>query len=145
MLNGRPLATIKKMLMMLLCAVVGGVMALILVVVLLLQNRPDLNIWHETVLAAEYSADAPVSDFEDYLALEARLLQQLDQQTLDRVPKEDRGPIRRYHRGSLSDPKRWARNWNRTFILEGAKPLAGILLLHGMSDSPYSLHALGSR
>ena len=53
--------------------------------------------------------------------------------------------ISRYHRGSLSDPNQWARNWNRTFVLERPSPRAGVLLLHGMSDSPYSLRHLGQR
>ena len=53
--------------------------------------------------------------------------------------------ISRYHRGSLSDPNQWARNWNRTFVLERSSPRAGVLLLHGMSDSPYSLRHLGQR
>ena len=139
------MAILKKILMLLLCATVGGVMALILVGVILLQNRPDLNVWHETRLEEEYNAESTVSDFQGYLALETRLFRQLEHQVLDQVPTSDRGPIKRYHRGSLSDPGRWDRNWNRTFILESTKPVAGVLLLHGMSDSPYSLHALGSR
>jgi alpha-beta hydrolase superfamily lysophospholipase len=34
-------------------------------------------------------------------------------------------------------------DWNRTFELNPPTPRGGILLLHGMSDSPYSLRALG--
>ena len=141
----RPLSIAKKIFMALLSAAVGGVVALILAGVILLQSRPDLNVWHETQLDGEYSTDASVSDFKGYLEMEARLFRQLERQVLDQVPQADRGPIKRYHRGSLSDPGRWDRNWNRTFTLEAADPLAGVLLLHGMSDSPYSLHALGSR
>ena len=136
---------LKKLLLALLCGALGGVFTLILVVVLLLDNRPDLKVWHEAELDAEYTADSPVADLKAYRVLEERLFQQLEQQVLDRVPPEDRGVLNRYHRGSLTDPARWDINWNRTFELESAAPAAGVLLLHGMSDSPYSLRALGQR
>ncbi len=138
-------AIIKKILTALLYGALGGLVTLILVAVVLLENRPDLKLWHEVHLDAEYTADSPVTDWGEYLALESRLLRQLDSLVLDRLPTEDRGPIQRYHRGSLSDPGRWEKNWNRSFELAAADPSAGVLLLHGMSDSPYSLRALGTQ
>ena len=59
------------------------------------------------------------------------------------VPAAQGTSINRYSRGSLADPQRWPRNWNRSFVLSTTSPKAAVLLLHGMSDSPYSLHALG--
>ena len=35
------------------------------------------------------------------------------------------------------------KNWNRTFVLSHDEPVAGAVLLHGLSDSPYSLRTLG--
>nr|MDJ0667639.1 alpha/beta hydrolase [Desulfobacterales bacterium] len=46
-------------------------------------------------------------------------------------------------RGSAADPHERQPNWNRSFELAADPPVGGILLLHGMSDSPYSLRALG--
>jgi alpha-beta hydrolase superfamily lysophospholipase len=43
----------------------------------------------------------------------------------------------------MSDPNRWKQNWNRTFVLPQAEPRIGVLLLHGLSDSPYSLRNIG--
>ena len=77
--------------------------------------------------------------------MESRLFQQMEQRVLDRIAPADRVALNRYHRGSLTDPARWDINWNRTFELDSARPAAGVLLLHGMSDSPYSLRALGQR
>ena len=136
---------VKKVLFASLYAALGGFATLVLAVVLLLDNRPDLKVWHEVYLDAEYTADSPVTDWKGYLALEDRLFQQLDNLVLDRVPPTERGPIQRYHRDSLSDPGRWKRNWNRSFEFANSKPTAGVLLLHGMSDSPYSLRSLGTR
>jgi len=39
----------------------------------------------------------------------------------------------------------WPVNWNRSFVLPQEEPALGVLLLHGLSDSPYSLKALGER
>ena len=49
----------------------------------------------------------------------------------------------RYSKGSASDPATSQPNWNRSFELTANKPVGAVLLLHGMSDSPYSLSALG--
>ena len=136
---------LKKILMALFYGLLGGFVTLILVGVVLLENRPDLKVWHEAHLDAEYTADSTVADLKAYRALEERLFQQLEQQVLDRIPPADRGVLNRYHRGSLTDPARWDTDWNRTFELESPEPAAGVLLLHGMSDSPYSLRALGQR
>jgi alpha-beta hydrolase superfamily lysophospholipase len=135
----------KKILVALICGAAGSFVTLVVVVVILLENRPELKPWHEVYLDAEYTADSSVTDWDGYLALESRLFRQLGSLVIDRMPQEDRGPIQRYHSGSLSDPDRWETNWNRSFELDAATPAAGILLLHGMSDSPYSLRTLGAR
>ncbi|TNF49361.1 alpha/beta fold hydrolase, partial [bacterium] len=49
----------------------------------------------------------------------------------------------RYSPGSAADPRNSDPDWNRTFELAADEPVGGVLLLHGMSDSPYSLRALG--
>ena len=108
-----------------------------------LDSHPDLRVWHETILDAEFTADTPAQNFADYLALEERLFEQLDALVYAKIQPEDRGLTNRYRRDSLSDPGRWPINWNRSFELPTDAPRAGVLLLHGMSDSPYSLRGLG--
>ena len=123
----------------------GGFTALIIVGIIYLNGRPDLDVWHKAALDAEFTATAEVQDFSGYLAREEKLFSQLVEKVLDRIEPEDRRRINRYHRGSLSDPQRWPRNWNRTFEIENREPKMGVLLLHGMSDSPYSLRNTGQR
>ncbi len=125
--------------------ILGGFVVLVVVFVVFLENRPDLKVWHKAELDAEFTADSPARSFEDYLAVEAQLFAQLDQRVFDLVQPEDRRQINRYHRGSLSDPARWSTDWNRTFEFSADRPSAGVLLLHGMSDSPYSLRHMGQR
>ena len=124
---------------------IGALIVLIAVFVVYLNSRADLEIWHLAELDEEFNADSGVETFADYLALEERLFGQLDELVYAKVPAQQRHAINRYSRGSLSDPGRWPRNWNRSFELPVDSPKAGVLLLHGMSDSPYSLRALGER
>jgi len=140
---GKPIRRILKALAYLM---IGGVAALLIVFVLYLNSRPDLDIWHQVDLDAEYTTASGAQNFADYLAQEEKLFAQLGEKILDHVAPEDRLRINRNHRGSFSDPERWPRNWNRTFELESQKNAKmSILLLHGMSDSPYSLRTIGQR
>lgn len=135
----------KHVLRALLYGVVGGFVVILVVLVYVLNGRPDLKVWHTARLDAEFEADSPVQSFADYLALEDALFEELAVEVTDRLEARDRHDINRFHRGSLSDPGRWPRNWNRSFELRSETPKAGALLLHGMSDSPYSLRSLGER
>lgn len=51
----------------------------------------------------------------------------------------------RYSKGSAADQQQRRENWNRSFELTADSAAGGVLLLHGMSDSSYSLRALGLR
>ena len=139
------LTSIKHILKALFYGLVGGFILLMAVFILHLERRPDLKIWHEANLDAEFTADSSVNTFEEYLALEARLFAQLEKRVCARIEPEDQRRINRFHRGSLSDPGRWTSNWNRTFEFTTGTPRAGVLLLHGMSDSPYSLRSVAER
>jgi len=123
----------------------GGLVVIVAGYVWYLESRPDLSVWHTSILDAEYTEDSPVTDFVGYLALEKQLFQQLDERVYARIKPEEQNPINRYHRGSLADSTRWQRNWNRSYELSVDRPNAGVLLLHGLSDSPYSLRIIAKR
>jgi alpha-beta hydrolase superfamily lysophospholipase len=110
-----------------------------------LENQPDLKPWHLANLSAEFrAADAArVADLDGYRRLEDRLFAELREEVYARVGSEDRSVANRFWRGSRTDPEGFPTNWNRTFELPRAEPAAGALLLHGLSDSPYSLRAIG--
>ena len=108
-------------------------------------DRPELMPWHTELLESEFStAEAKtVVSFADYLALEDTVFAELDRRFYAESATGPEHAMERYSRGSLADPERRQPNWNRSFELFHDAPAGGVLLLHGMSDSPYSLRALG--
>ncbi len=112
-----------------------------------LDALPDLKAWHTARLDAEFrAADAGrVRTLADYRALEDRLFAQLQSEVYGRVRTEDRRRFNRYSSGSLSAPHKRAPDWNRTFELGTDKPRGAVLLLHGLTDSPYAMRPLAER
>jgi len=133
----------RRVMRVVLSSLAGALVVVVVVVVISLNNRPDLKVWHTTVLDQEFSVDSGLKNFAQYLELEERLFKQLDQLIYQVIDKTDQRSINRYFKDSLSDPGRWPTNWNRSFVLPVETPAIGVLLLHGMSDSPYSLHSIG--
>jgi len=121
----------------------GSLLGAIGLYVYLAESRPDLKPWHLADLDAEFTASkrGQVKSFADYLELEKRLFEQLENEVYSRTQAGERQAFNRYDHGSEADPTRFATNWNRTFELARANPKAGALLLHGLSDSPYSMRA----
>lgn len=101
--------------------------------------------WQTVRFTEEYrtARAEDVQTFTDYLQLEERLFAELDAKVYAQVAPGPADALLRYTRGSASDPGVREPNWNRTFELPVTQPVGGVLLLHGMSDSPYSLRALG--
>ncbi|MEE8588127.1 MAG: alpha/beta fold hydrolase [Sulfurimonadaceae bacterium] len=122
-------------------AFIGVLLVAILLLTLYMNSLPSLSTWHTTILQNEFTTDSDVKDFDEYLALEERLFNELDSEIYAKILPTEQNPINRYTKGSLSNPKRWDKAWNRSFELPVANPKMGALLIHGMSDSPYSLHA----
>jgi alpha-beta hydrolase superfamily lysophospholipase len=108
-------------------------------------DSPALMPWHEELLQSEFSVKDTrnINSFADYLTLEDAVFTELDQRIYADSDTGSEHAIQRYSKGSLADPGQRQPNWNRSFELPGDTAIGGVLLLHGMSDSPYSLRALG--
>lgn len=136
---------LRRVLLFVAAAVIGCLVAGIVILVVMMNGQPDLSVWHLANLDEEFSLESDIENFDQYLALEERLFRQLDEVVYENVPQGVGHIVNRYSRGSRSDPEIWPRNWNRSFILPSDDPRAGVLLLHGLSDSPYSLRNIGER
>jgi alpha-beta hydrolase superfamily lysophospholipase len=109
------------------------------------RNMPVLQIWHTAVLKNEFTAaDAtPQSTLQDYLDRESRLFGELQVMVYQSVEPTDELIYSRYLAGGSQDPAWRQQNWNRTFELIPEHIKGGALLLHGLTDSPYSLRRIG--
>ncbi len=126
-------------------AVLGFVLGVSAIYIYMVRSGPPLKIWHTEALSAEFSLDKEeeIQTFDDYRHLEEQLLAQLDERIYARTQTGPEFTLARYSAGSAADPRSQKPNWNLSFELPAASPAGGVLLLHGMSDSPYSLRALG--
>ena len=108
-------------------------------------GEPDLEPWHTEKLTAEFTADRAdeIRSFEDYMALEHELFRQLDAQVYARIGTGPELALARYSPGSAADPRGRTPDWNRSFELPADDAVGGVLLLHGMTDAPYTLRSLG--
>jgi alpha-beta hydrolase superfamily lysophospholipase len=133
---------IPRALLVVISAALGAVAAGLIVAVVVLNNKPDLSVWHLVHLDEEFTKNSPVTSLEGYLSLEDRLFAQLQSKVYAKIDDGERTLFNRYNQGSKSDPATWPQNWNRTYELAGDTPAFGVLMLHGYSDSPYSLRVL---
>lgn len=103
------------------------------------DSLPDLDVWHLVEFEHEYDTrhHADVISLSDYQALEQKLFDELEEQVYTNA--QPVSGINRFRRGSRVDPTGYPVNANRTQEFAVAEPRAGVLLLHGLSDSPYSL------
>ena len=108
-------------------------------------SGPALKSWHTEKLSAEFTVEKAdeVTSFDDYRRLEDELFAQLEKKVYAHTATGPDYALVRYSTGSAADPQHRQPNWNRSFELNADAPVGGVLLLHGMSDSPYSLRALG--
>ena len=120
----------------------GACLSFVAAAAVYIAYRPALSIWHETLLEGEFTAGSGVADWTGYLALEEALFRRLDTEIIARVPVDQRTDFNRFSAGSRSDPARWPTNWNRSFEWPLPDARFGVLLVHGYSDSPYSLRAI---
>lgn len=125
----------------------GLLIALTGTALLVVQSCSSLPLepWHTEALTAEFTARKTdeIRTFEDYRRLEDRLFAQLEEKVCAHTPTGPAQALVRYSKGSAADPQGREPNWNRSFELPAEAPAGGVLLLHGMSDSPYSLRAIG--
>ena len=102
-----------------------------------------LEAWHTIELDGEFTAADANDTFPEYLAREDSLFREVKERIDSRVESTDVTLFSRYRAGGPQDPETQQPNWNRTFELVPEQIRGGVLLLHGLTDSPYSLRRIG--
>ncbi len=120
---------------------------IVIIIALFVQqlNGPEMQAWHTEQLSEEFSTEnaEKIKTFTDYLQLEDKLFKQLNDRIYNHKQAGNKQGFGRYRTSSATAFYHKTTDWNRSFELTSNKPRAAVLLLHGMSDSPYSLRAIG--
>jgi alpha-beta hydrolase superfamily lysophospholipase len=104
------------------------------------QRGPPLHVWHTYVPHELGAKELDAADWAKYLEAEARIFKDLRQHVSQELEPEDRAPVNRYFPASPIYPPHLAQDWNRSYSLEpSGSPTGAVVLLHGLTDSPYSL------
>jgi alpha-beta hydrolase superfamily lysophospholipase len=129
-------------------AVKGVVLVALLVFTIVLvwafdsRRMPELEPWHTAPLSAEFRADDDEQGdltLGDYLQREAALFEEFEREVLADVEPLAELLLSRYSVDGSNNPVRFPENWNRTFELTPAEVKGRALLLHGLTDSPFTL------
>lgn len=140
-------AMVSKTLLRVLKRLALGVLTLLLMFVLIRgyqsEQGPPLHRWH-TWSAVEMTADQiDHASFADYVAQEDTIFNDLKASVTDTLSNEEKGSLNRFYVDSQVYPGHFQTNWNRTFVLKPAGEVKGaVVLLHGLTDSPYSVRYL---
>lgn len=122
-------------------------LVLILVVITLLAVRtydalqgPPLEPWHKLVPDELSAEQLDNSDWSAYLRAEQQAFVEVKQEVTDKLDAQERIPLNRYYDRSPIYPEHFAQDWNRSYeLMPAGKPVGAVVLLHGLTDSPYSL------
>ena len=107
---------------------------------------PALQPWH-TFVPTELSTDQmDAGDWGRYLAQEEAIMASVQAEVSQKLAPGERALINRYFEASPVYPARFAQNWNRSYVMEpDGAPVGAVVLLHGLTDSPYSLRHVAKR
>jgi len=120
---------------------VGLTLLIILIRAFEVRSLPDLNNWHTLNIEKELLTSKKYENIEAYLKDEDRYIREMFAQTAD----ENLSKFNKYNPKSASYPFPNNDNLNASFVFDpGINNTKGvILLLHGLSDSPFHMRDLG--
>lgn len=109
-----------------------------------MRRLPDLDPWHRIVPRDFREADlTPQSTLADYLAIEDAAFRVVHDRIEASLDPALRTSANRYNPDSNSYPGRLGTDWNRTQQLSPDGPVVGgALLVHGLTDAPYSMRTI---
>ncbi len=110
-----------------------------------MRRLPDLQPWHRVVpVDASTRTLTNSSTLADYLAIEEGAFRTVRERVEDTLDPAWKLAANRYNRDGPSHWSRLGTDWNRTQILApDVEPVGGALLVHGLTDAPYSLRSIG--
>jgi alpha-beta hydrolase superfamily lysophospholipase len=105
-----------------------------------------LEKWHTYVPRELHATELAKADWAQYLAAEAEAFDAVRREVTDKLEPEVRVEANRYFAQSPIYPPRLSTDWNRSYVLAPqGTPAGAVVLLHGLTDSPYSLRHIARR
>jgi alpha-beta hydrolase superfamily lysophospholipase len=110
------------------------------------QRGAPLEPWHTFVPNDAHAAAIDQMDWLGWMAAESRVFDQVKTEVSDRLEDRDQTLDNRYFTASPLYPGHFVRDWNRSYVLmPDGPPWGAVVLLHGLTDSPYSLRHVARR
>ena len=111
-----------------------------------LRSVPDLELWHTYAPEEMSIAELDQAQWQDFTQAEAHIFQAVRTEVTDKLPEAAQTKFNRYHAKASIYPPSFKTDWNRSYVLEPAgKTKGAVVLLHGLTDSPYSLRHIAQR
>jgi alpha-beta hydrolase superfamily lysophospholipase len=122
--------------------ILGGLAVFIFADLVISLKQADLNPWHTIELSREFDANMEETvDWNGYLELEQKLFDELDSYR-QAITTSIQLESSRYIDGGNRFERRLKSDWNRSYKLDTDNPTGVALVVHGLSDSPYSMRSI---
>ncbi|MCK0195543.1 alpha/beta hydrolase [Ancylobacter sp. 6x-1] len=111
------------------------------------QSGAPLEPWHTYVPQELSIKELDATDWAGYLSAEQHIFADVQKEVVQKsTGPTEAVPANRYFSGSVVYPPNLTRDWNHSYELEPAGPPVGaVVMLHGLTDSPYSLRHIADR
>lgn len=110
-----------------------------------IQQGPPLAPWHTYVPDELRAAELDQTSWQQYLAHEQRLFALVRQHVSAGLDAHDQVDSNRYFEGAGVNPNHFPRDWNRSYVMTpDGEPAGAVVMLHGLTDSPYSLRHIAA-
>ena len=107
------------------------------------QRSAPLELWHTFVPQEMSVQQIDTADWAQYLKHEAEVMESVRTQVTQKLDARTQTAGNRYFEGSPMHYGHLAHDWNRSFVLQPkTKAIGAVVLLHGLTDSPYSIQRI---
>ncbi|MDR0776914.1 MAG: alpha/beta hydrolase [Azonexus sp.] len=100
---------------------------------------PQLKPWHTFAPVELTAAEMKNATWEEYIDRENKIFDDVYHEVVLKTPEDDRASLNRYFSGSRIYPPSLKEDWNRSRLLIPENPKGSVVLLHGLTDCPYSV------
>ena len=134
---------IWKLIRLGLLAVVLLVAAIVVVRAVQAWRDPALAPWHRFKPDDAVAREIEAMDWQAWMAREDAVFEEVAEEVSADLPEAYRTRENRYFAGSPLHPANFATDWNRSFVMAPAgAPRGAAVLVHGLTDAPYSMRHL---